>query len=281
MSDDVTAAPDVGQAAPAPAAAATPPVAPTAEGAAPANWFDGFANSELKGYIETKGFDGPEALANSYQNLEKLRGVPAEQLLQLPSDLSDANAMAPVYERLGRPETAEGYTNALGDSFDDGVFKNVAAQAHQLGLGDAQFQGLQKIMAEQSAAVLEAQEVETAEAFDKWKSENEQGFQNAAKVMSDVGMTEENLELLLSGDKTALYGFLAQIGARSGEPNVIQGESPRGEGFGMTPTAAKQKISELMADETFQRQYYSDNKKVRAEAISRMTALHEAAAKQG
>ncbi len=274
MSDDVTAAPDGGQAAPAPDAV-------PAQGAASGNWFDGFENADLKGYVETKGFKSGEALAESYQNLEKLRGVPADQLVQFPADPSDREAMLPVYAKMGMPESADQYTNVLGDGFDDNVFQSVAAQAHALGLGDGQFQGLQQIMAEQSQMLTEAQETATAEAFDNWKSGNEQGFQNAAKLMADVGMDEAGLEGLLSGDKAAMYDFLAKVGARSGEPNVITGDTPQGEGFGMSPASARQKINELMADSNFMEQYTSANSKVRAPAIERMTKLQEAASRQG
>lgn len=267
MSDDVTAAPESGQAAPAPE-----------PGQGAASWMEGF-DDDLRGYVETKGFKDPAALAESYQNLEKLRGVPAESLMQWPSDPSDREAMLPVYAKMGMPETADKYTNVLGDGFDDEVFKSVAEQAHALGLGDGQFQGLQQIMAEQSQAVMEQQENEAAEAFDNWKSGNEEGFNNAARLMADVGMTEESLEGLLAGDKSAMYDFLAKVAARTGEAQVIHGDPPQGEGFSMSPSAAKQKVSELMADEEFMKQYTSASKKVRQPAIDRMMKLQEIAAR--
>lgn len=266
MTDDV-AAPEPGQAAPAPE-----------PGQGAASWMEGF-NDDLKGYVETKGFKDPAALAESYKNLEKLRGVPAERLVQWPADPSDREAMLPVYAKMGMPESPDKYTNVLGDGFNDDVFKAVAQQAHALGLGDGQFQGLQQIMAEQSQAVLEAQETQAAEAFDQWKSSNTEGFNNAARLMADVGMTEESLEGLLAGDKAQLYDFLAKVAARTGEAQVIQGEPAQAEGFSMSPSAAKQKVQELMADDDFMKQYTSDNKKVRQVAIDRMMKLQEIAAR--
>lgn len=271
MTDDVTAAPaDGGQAAPAPE---------TGQGAASGNWLDGFENPDLKGYIETKGFQSPGALAESYQNLEKLRGVPAENLINFPDNTSDREAMMPVYAKMGMPETADKYTNTLGDGFDAEVFKSVSERAHQLGLGDGQFQGLQQIMVEQSQQMVEAQEAQAAEAFDQWKSGNADGFNNAARLMANVGMDEAGLEALLAGDKASMYDFLAKVAGRSAEGQVIQGEPVQAEGFSMSPSAAKAKVSELMADSDFMKQYTSDNKKVRQPAIDRMMKLNEIAAR--
>lgn len=265
MNDGVTAAPqDGGQAAPAPAP--TP-----AEGAA--SFLDSFTDPDTRGFVENKGWKGPQDVVESYRNYEKLRGVPADQIMQLPADMSDREAMMPVYAKLGMPETADQYTNVLGDGFDSNVFKSVAAQAHALGLGDGQFQGLQQIMAEQSQAVMEAQETAAIEAFDQWKSGNADGFNNAAKLMADVGMNEEGLDQLLSGDKAAMYDFLAKVASRTQEAPVVQGDPSAARGFQMTPAQAQAKIDEKLADKSFTDRYYSDNKKIRAGAVNEMEAL--------
>lgn len=269
MTDETTpAAPEQGQAAPAPE---------TGQGAGN-SFLDSF-EGDMRGYMENKGFQDANALADGYRNLEKLRGVPAEQIMQLPADMSDAESMQAVYDRLGRPEGADKYTNVLGDSFDDNVYKAVSAKAHDLGLNDAQFQGLQSIMAEQSQGLVQAQEEQAAQAFDQWKGQNEDGFNKAAKLMADVGVTEEGLEGLLAGDKTALYDFMAKVGGRTGEQPVIQGDAPSSEAFNMTPHAAKMKVQELLVDDAFMKAYMSDNQKIRQPAIDRMSKLNEIAAK--
>lgn len=271
MTDDVTAAPEGGQAAPAPAVDA-------GQGAAPAAWSDGFSD-EMKGYIENKGFKDASSLAESYQNLEKLRGVPAENLMALPADLSDREAMMPVYTKMGMPETAGEYTNVLGDGFDSALFSSISERAHQLGLGDGQFQGLQQIMSEQSQTMLEAQETASAEAFDQWKGANADGFNNTARLMANVGVDEAGLENILAGDKAAMYDFLAKVAGRSAEAAVVQGDPAQAEGFAMSPSGATGKIAELMGDADFMKQYTSENKKVRQPAIDRLGKLHEIAAR--
>ena len=270
MTDDATAAPDEGQAAPA---GDPPPAA--------ASWLDGF-NDDLKGYVETKGFKDPATLADSYRNLEKLRGVPADQLVQLPADMSDIEAMAPVYDRMGRPEAPDKYTNALGEEFDANTFGQIAETAHKLGLSDQQFQGMQQVTQQLGAAMVEQQEAQAAEAFDQWKSGNEEGFNNAARMMAELGVTEDELTGILSGDKTGVYDLLAKASAKLGEPAAIQGDAPGGDkAFGMSPAAAKAKISELLADENFMKQYTSTNQKMRGPAIARMEELHKIAGNAG
>lgn len=258
--NEVTAAPVEGQAA---------PVAPS--------WTESLPE-EMRGYVETKGFKDPVAVLTSYQNLEKLRGVPEDRLLKLPETM-DAAALAPIYDKLGRPADAEKYSRALPEGFDDGVFKAAATEAHKLGLSDAQFTGLQKIMAEQATGLATAQEDQASKAFDQWKATNADGFNAAARVMASVGMDEAGLANLLAGDKTAMYGFLAKVAARSAEGQIIHGDQPGAGEFGMSPAAAKQKISDLFADKAFMEQYTSSNSLVRKPAIDRMSKLNEIAAR--
>jgi hypothetical protein len=258
-----TAAPVEGQAAETEAPAVT-------------SWLEGF-DADARGYVETKGFKEPADLLNSYRNLEKLRGVPAERLIKLPEKMDDAEAMGEVFDRLGRPEAADKYTRALGDEFNDDVFKGIASEAHKLGLTDAQFAGMQQATAQFAAKVQEAQDAQIASEFDEWKGKNADGFNAAARAMAQAGVSEEQLEGILTGNKAALYDFLAKVGAGLNEAPVTQGDNPPA-GFEMTPAAAKSKIQELMADEAFMKQYLSTNQKVRAPAIARMEALQKAAA---
>ncbi len=243
------------------------------------SWTEGF-DDDLSGYIENKGFESAATLAESYRNLEKLHGVPADKLVAWPSDTTDRESMVKIYERMGMPGDAGEYTNVLGEEFNDDTFRNIAAKAHELGLGDSQFQGLQEIVAQQAEAERNAIEERTAADFDAWKSSNETGFNNAARLMADMGVDEAGLEGLLSGDKTSMYDFLAKLAERTNEAEVIHGEPAEGSsGFAMTPAAAKAKIAELQGDADFMAKYHSKILSIREPAIARMTRLHEAASK--
>lgn len=251
--------------------------APVEGQAASVKWTDTLPE-DMRGYVETKGFKDPAAVLTSYQNLEKLRGVPEDRLLKLPETM-DADALAPIFDKLGRPEAPEKYTRALGEGFDDGVFKAVASEAHKLGLTDAQFAGMQKAMGAQATALQEAQDTSSAQAFDQWKASNPDGFNAAARVMATVGLDEAKVEALLTGDKAAMYDFLSKVAARSSEGTVIHGDQPGSNEFGLSPAAAKQKISEMFGDKAFMEQYTSTNALVRRPAIERMAKLQEIAAR--
>lgn len=257
MTEEV-AAPVEGQAAPEPVQ----------------TWTDTLTD-DLKEYVGAKGFKDPVSVVESYRNLEKLRGVPAERLLTLPTDAAADGAMDPIWNKLGRPEAPDKYTNALGDRMDPEIFGKVSQAAHKLGLNDAQFSGLQSIMGEQAATLQAAQEQRTAEAFDQWKAGNAEGFQTAARVMSAIGVDESGLEQILNGDKAAVYDFLAKVGARSAEGKVVQGDQPKDSAFGMSPQMAKAKIDKLMTDPEFLKRYTSPNAKIRQPAVDEMTELHK------
>src|SRR3989304_4855337 len=96
-----------------------PPVAPTAPTTAESItqdttttatapvWTDGLPQETL-GFVEKKGWKGNADVITSYQNLEKLHGVPAERIIKLPEKLEGAE-MGVIYNRLGRPEKTESH----------------------------------------------------------------------------------------------------------------------------------------------------------------------------
>jgi hypothetical protein len=120
MSQAIAAAPAT-PAAPAPAATpapasvaiasaptpAAPPSAPPPSSANGADWTAGLSE-DMRGFIANKQFQNPGQLADAYRNLEKLRGVPQERLLQIPEDMNTPEGRA-VWERLGAPKTAAEY----------------------------------------------------------------------------------------------------------------------------------------------------------------------------
>lgn len=136
---------------PAPAAegqAAAPAAAPEAQGQAPAalpesKWYDA-APDEIKGYIQNKGWDDPVKAVTSYQELEKFRGASEDQLLKLPKDMAEEGAMDAIYNRLGRPETADKYTVDVPDGVElDGTKMAYYSElAHKNGISQAQFANL-------------------------------------------------------------------------------------------------------------------------------------------
>lgn len=255
------------------AEAAAPTGEPAATTEAQASWLEGLGDH--KGYAETKGWKDPAAAVESYRNLEKLRGVPAERLMTLPEDMTADGALDTVWDRLGRPEAADKYTNALGETFADGTFKDAAAKAHALGMTDKQFAGMQEWLKGTTEGIETARREEIDGAFKDWSEANPQALQNVKRLTAAVGIDDVTMDKALNGDKAGLFDMLGKVAARMGESRVVQGEGdPQ---FGMSPAAAKAKIEQLLADKTFTEGYYSQNAKIRAPYIARMEELQKAA----
>jgi len=230
---------------------------------------------DIGGYIEAKGFKDVAALASSYKNLEALRGVPEDRLLVWP-DGEDAD-LSPIYDRLGRPESPDAYENALGDGFNDAVFKAAAEKAHELGLSQDQFKGLQEVMGAQAAELAKAQEEDAVEKFSAWKTENEAGFQNAARLMANIGIGEEQLADILSGDKAGVYDFLAKVADKVAEGKPVVPDQVGTPEYSMTPAAAKAKVAELLGNQDFLQGYLDNKHPGHAAAVKRITDLNRVA----
>lgn len=150
--------------------------APTAP-AAPAggSWFP----EAHKGFMETKGNPDPATFVESYINLEKLVGADPKSILRIPKE-GDADAQAKFYNALGRPETADKYT-AFDALKDDPLAKAMAPVAHELGLTDKQWQGLQAKLMEQTAAM------QTAGATQSAAEEKAANAKRMDALKADVG----------------------------------------------------------------------------------------------
>lgn len=223
----------------------------------PASWYGGF-EPDLKGYVETKGFKDPKDLTIAYRNLEKLQGVPADQLLRMPK-ADDADGMGKLYDRLGRPAKPEDYGIKAPDG-DSGEFaKAASAKFHELGLNAKQAQALIGWYAEfggaQSAAasakLAETQKADAAALQKEWGAAYEKKLSVVDGVADAFEMDEQQLVALRKamGPAGALR-FMAKIGERLGEDSFVSGDKPvKG---ALTPDGAKTRIKELMKDQTFQ-----------------------------
>lgn len=118
--------------APAAAAAAAP--------AADKPYYESFGDRALAAHPSIQKHATMELLAKGYVGLEKSLGVPAERRIDLPEDPTNAEAMRPVWTRLGAPEKAEGYTESIklpkgATEADSAVLKDFAENvAHKTGM---------------------------------------------------------------------------------------------------------------------------------------------------
>jgi len=123
------------------------------------------------GYIQNKGWqEDPFKAVKSYQELEKFRGADEKSLIKLPKDFDEEGALDPIYDRLGRPESADKYEIKLpeGIPIDEARLSAFKEAAHKLGLNNKQAAALADLDVQYTL-----QHLEKSNAEEKQKQEAE------------------------------------------------------------------------------------------------------------
>jgi hypothetical protein len=122
---------------------------------AKASWLDGVQDPATKAWAEAKGLQNGsfENVLGSYHNLEKMVGADkAGRTITVLGDDPTPEERDAYYNKLGRPEKAADYSLKLPEGVTDATRLNMMRnKAHELGISDAQFNGL----AEADAAYIE------------------------------------------------------------------------------------------------------------------------------
>ncbi len=253
------------------AAAPETPVAPTPETtpvapATPAeveSWTKALPD-ELRGMAENKGWESPADALKSYADLEKFNGAPADQLLKLPADLNDAEAMAEIYTRLGRPDSPEGYELPSAEDIQDGQTDLTgwfADQSFAAGLTKDQAvhlvggfaEKMDALAAEAQQAVELQSQTDIRELQREWGPEYPANMQAAKQFALSADITPDEQSAIERGMGTKKFlSWMVSMGRRIGEHSVGgREETPTGSAFGMTPAAARDRIKSLQGDDAF------------------------------
>lgn len=219
-------------------------------------WLEG-SDAETVGYAQNKGFDDPKKLLESYRNLEKKFGVPAERILALPGQDADDATKAAFYDKLGRPKDAKEYGFTLGDN-DGGWTDRLKQSFHKHGVSADQAKG---IIADYVAGVEADNGKQTVDLTTKRQAENTalkndwgQAFQQNIEVAKQgrdlLGISNEQVDAI--GDVIGTRQWLKilhGLGANSGEARVHTSDDASG-GYGkvMTPGQAQARLNELKSD---------------------------------
>ncbi len=288
------AAPSAAAAAPAaPAAPATgapaAPAAPAAGGGVspPPVAFAETLPEKIRGEAAFRDIKSLDALATSYLNAQKLLGHPVDRLTVLPA-ANDAEGLAALHAKLGRPEKPEGYTFTPpkgAPAIDPALQTAFAGAAHAAGLSDSQAQALfgwyNTELGGRVAAAAEgakvAQEKATAALKAEWGTAYDQNLGLARAALNHYGDADLRayLEETRTGDDPRMLKAFAKLGRQLSEDGVI-GRSPT-TGMGKSPAEARQEIASLQTDPAFMKQYQGKNAPGHTEAMARMTALYEQA----
>lgn len=277
------AAPAVAAPAATPAAAPAAPVANAAAAvaAAPAPaaepaWYDGFQNAEAKAWAQATGLPDAERAVEKAWNLEKLLGADrAGRTIVLPSDPNDAKAWEPIFAKLGRPDTPDGYQIAAPEGSDPAFAKTAAEWFHGAGLQPAQAQSLagkwNEYVTAQATAQAQAEQESLRKEHEALAAEWGTGpaadaqREYAKRAAIKLGLDEAAITALekVSGFSKTMKA-LAQVGQMTGEAQAV-GMGEGGGNFGMTPAAAKAQKARLMADASWRDGYIKGDHEKRAE----------------
>lgn len=261
-------------------------IEPTNNPPAPApdfDWSKQGLETEALGYVQTKGWKNPVGVIESYRNLEKLTGVPPEQIIKLPKG-DTPEEWGPVWDRLGRPKDAKGYEIPTPKEGADEKFVEWAKTTfHEVGLPAR----LAKSLAEKWNAYTQTQTAQAKESYEttiaaetqalkkEWGADHEKNITSARRAAKEFGLDANAIDRLESALGFAgLMKLMHKIGSKLGTDDSFIGADTKNPGFnGMSASAAKAQIDALKADKAFSAKYIAGD----VEAREKMTRLHQIA----
>ncbi len=247
---------------------------------------------KIRGEAAFKDIKNLDGLADSYFNAQKLLGVPKDQLLRLPAD-DKPESWAPVWDKLGRPEKADGYklTLAEGTTIEPEVQKSLFETAHSLGMPAKALDGLYGWLQARAAQVNAARNGEAAatvaaseavlktewgQAYDAKMADANQAVDHFAKELKLGDQLKKDLEASGLGNNPGLAKLFAGLAANLREDGKLTGRAAGTEGL-QSPTEAKQSIAALQQDSNFMKAYRIKGDVGHKAAVEKMQALYEKA----
>ena len=277
MSDDVTPAEPVTPATPPSASdQITPaPVEPvTPEGA----WYGDF-DDDSKSYLSQKGWDkegkGPGDVLKSYRELEKMRGVDAEKLLVMP-DKENAEEMSAFYQKLGVPESPDGYNtppvDVKGMPLDLSIVDKMSHGMNHTPEQHTKFVEtvagyFDEAISQQNQIAIDRDAVEKQTLESEWGALSTENYAIAGKAAVRFGVDSDTMDKIQQGlgyrGTTELF---AQIGRAFGEGKApAEDRAAESSPFGVTPTVAKERLDGLSKDKGFRDKLFSGDTAARDE----------------
>lgn len=178
-----------------------------------------------------------DALAKSYINATRMIG---QDKVVIPTNNSTEDQWNEVYDKLGRPESAEKYSldaKSKVVSLDDNAVKQFAETSHKLGLNNKQAQGLLDFYKQNMEGTAQQAKVDTetaqAQAEQELRSEWGREFDTKVKQASSLAKANikpEILDMTLSngtrlGDHPEIIKGFAKIAGMMSEDKIVSTES--------------------------------------------------------
>ena len=132
------------------------------------------APEPIKDLVSKKGWKGVGDLASAYTELERFKGASPDKLFTIPAE-DDADGWSKVWNKLGRPETPDGYTTKFkapeGLEISEDLLNQFKQYAYQKGMSDAMFNDVVQFQLDASAKMQELFQQQSEEASKKQEEE--------------------------------------------------------------------------------------------------------------
>lgn len=240
------------------------------------NHFASLEGEDL-GFVQNKGWKTVGDMLQSYRNLEKLRGVPENELVRISAEPKEEE-IAAVMKRLGAPDNYEDYGIQVNPE-DDGPFvKDLLVAMQQAGLTKGQATKLNEAYEQSLKGYLEnvnkqieARDTAQEQEIDKmWGNNAVMNRELCKKAARTLGLTEEqNVKLKdVFGGPKGQYEFMFKI-AQFVTEDLGKGMSSPGAGFNtMSLEQAKARRNELMKDSDWVSRYMKGGASEREEMVN-------------
>ena len=220
---------------PTPVAPVTKPATPT-PAPTTASWKDSISE-DFRNDPNIEKFTEIDALAKSYINATKMIG---QDKLVIPNNNSTEDQWNEVYEKLGRPESADKYAlDAKSEtvSMDENAVKSFAEQSHKLGLNNKQAQGILEFYKNNMEGTAQQSKIDTETAQSQSEQELRQewgrdfeGKVKQAGALAKANINPEVLDMTLSngtrlGDHPEIIKGFAKIAGMMSEDKILSTES--------------------------------------------------------
>ena len=178
-----------------------------------------------------------DALAKSYINATKMIG---KDKVAVPNKNSTDDQWNEVYDKLGRPESADKYSlNAKSEvvPIDEQAIKQFAENAHQLGLNNKQAQGILEFYKNNMEGTAQQSKIDTetaqAQAEQQLRQEWGRDFEGKVKqagALAKANINPEVLDMQLQdgtriGDHPEIIKGFAKIAGMMSEDKILGTES--------------------------------------------------------
>lgn len=193
-------------------------------------------------------------VAKSYSNAAKMVGMDKNQIVALPKEPTP-EAMAPIWDKLGRPADANGYgLDQFKDVLPIEVTGKYADIAHKHGVSKDALSALIGEFVNESKTGQSAMEAQQAQQVGQWQQEVKQEFGMAynekitfaQKAVEKFGLTEAIKENPNMFEHPAIIKALVAIGEKTSEGIVLaNGDVNHGK---LAPNEAKMELAKFTSD---------------------------------